>query len=234
MPSSPHPDQAPSAGGAAPGPRFPDWERIEHDFRAGILSVREIAVAHSISHTAINKRAKRDGWERDLTAKIHAKAEAEVSKRAVSKEVSKEARATERQIVEANAEAIVSVRMGHRTDIGRARSLVMRQLQELELQTDRPELFEEIEQLLATRQEGEDLSPTARAKLQEALSRATSLSSRSSIMRSLAESLRTVITLEREAWGIKVDAPEPPGQGLAAISTADLQAMRAMLKGGTA
>ena len=42
----------------------PDWERIEFDYRAGLLSSREIASAGGVSHTAINKRAKRLGWAR--------------------------------------------------------------------------------------------------------------------------------------------------------------------------
>lgn len=45
-------------------PAGTDWERIEADFRAGLLSTREIASAAGVSHTAINKRAKRDGWTR--------------------------------------------------------------------------------------------------------------------------------------------------------------------------
>ena len=47
-----------------------DWERIEYDYRAGILSVREISEARGVSHTAVNKKAKQLGWERDLKAKI--------------------------------------------------------------------------------------------------------------------------------------------------------------------
>ena len=42
----------------------PDWERIELDYRAGVKTLRQIADEHGISHGAINKRAKRDGWER--------------------------------------------------------------------------------------------------------------------------------------------------------------------------
>lgn len=42
-----------------------DWERIELDYRAGILSVREIAEARGVSHTAIYKKAKTLGWERE-------------------------------------------------------------------------------------------------------------------------------------------------------------------------
>ena len=52
--------------------KTPDWEKIEKLFRAGVLSVREIAAAHSVSHTAINKRAKAEGWVKDLKAKIKA------------------------------------------------------------------------------------------------------------------------------------------------------------------
>ncbi|MDE1971093.1 MAG: hypothetical protein KGI50_06000 [Patescibacteria group bacterium] len=40
------------------GKKAPDWERIEADYRAGVLSVREIAEPYSISHQAIAKRAK--------------------------------------------------------------------------------------------------------------------------------------------------------------------------------
>jgi len=68
----------------------PDWEAIESAYRAGLMSIREIASQHGITHGAINKREKRDGWERDLKAKIKAKADALVSKCEVSKQVSTE------------------------------------------------------------------------------------------------------------------------------------------------
>jgi transposase len=41
-----------------------DWAAIERDFREGVMSVREIAKWHGVSHTAINKKAKAEGWER--------------------------------------------------------------------------------------------------------------------------------------------------------------------------
>lgn len=41
-----------------------DWEAIERDYRAGVLSLREIAIPNGITEGAIRKRAKRDGWER--------------------------------------------------------------------------------------------------------------------------------------------------------------------------
>ena len=114
-----------------------DWERIELDYRAGIKTLRQIADENSITHGAINKRAKRDGWERDLSQKIKAKAEALVSKTLVSNEVSKERRIAERDVVDAGANAIVEVRLGQRRDIQRSRTLSMALMEELEAMVGR-------------------------------------------------------------------------------------------------
>lgn len=58
---------APAAKKKAAGVAAPDWERIEMDYRAGIKTLRQIADENGITHGAVNKRAKRDGWERDLS-----------------------------------------------------------------------------------------------------------------------------------------------------------------------
>lgn len=207
MPAIPEtPDQAPSAGGAAPGPRSPDWECIELDYRAGIKTLRQIAEAHGITEGAIRKRAKRDEWTRDLSGRIQDKAEQLVRKEAVRSEVRTERTASEREVVDANARAVADVKLAQRTHIQRASTVAMSLLAELEEQTTHPELFEEIEQVLATQAKGEALTPAARTKLQDGMSKAMSLSSRSSTMRSLAESLRILITLERQAYGIRDEA----------------------------
>lgn len=200
-------DQAPGAGGAAPGASrpAPEWGRIELDYRAGIKSLRQIADEQGISEGAIRKRAKRDGWTRDLSCRIQDKADQLVRNELVRSEVRTERAATERQVVEINAQAVADVRLAHRQDIQRSRSLCMSLLEELQLQTTRPELFEEIEKALAAREDGVALPVATRAKLQEGLTKAMSLSGRSSTMRSLAESLRVLVGLEREAWGIKSD-----------------------------
>jgi hypothetical protein len=41
-----------------------DWKGIEADYRAGVMSIREIARWYGISDTAIHKKAGTDGWER--------------------------------------------------------------------------------------------------------------------------------------------------------------------------
>lgn len=174
----------------------PYWERIEQLFRAGLLSVREIASACGVSHTAINKRAKAEGWERDLKAKIKAKADSLVSKREVSSKVSTETLATERGIVEANAEVIADIRMAHRTDIGRSRRLANKMLDELESLTDNRELFEELGELMR------DPDDKGFDRRNELYGKVISLGGRSKTMKELAETLKTLVLLERQAYDL--------------------------------
>ena len=114
------------------GVSAPDWEKIEVDYRAGIKTLRQIADENGVSHPAITKRAKRDDWSRDLSAKIQAKADALVTKELVTREVTKESLVTERNIVDANARAIADVRLAHRKDIARAKGIANSLLDELE------------------------------------------------------------------------------------------------------
>jgi hypothetical protein len=114
--------------------RILDWEGIERDYRAGILSVREIAKAHNITHRAIIKKAERLAWSRDLAAKIKAKADELVSIREVSSSVSN--LVTTKQIIDTNAQAIADIRLAHRKDIREVRELLAAQFKELESATE--------------------------------------------------------------------------------------------------
>lgn len=173
-----------------------DWERIEQLFRAGLLSVREIAAACGVSHTAINKRSKAEGWDRDLNAKIKAKADSLVSKREVSTKVSTETLATERGIVEANAEVIADIRMAHRGDISRGRRLTNKLLDELEGLTDNRHLFEELGELMR------DPDDNGFDKRNDLYGKVISLPGRSKTMKEMAETLKTLVALERQAYDL--------------------------------
>ena len=69
------------SGKAAPGQPRPavDWEKIEGDYRAGVKTLRASAAENGISEALIRKRAKREGWERDLTEKIRKATRAAIS-----------------------------------------------------------------------------------------------------------------------------------------------------------
>lgn len=174
----------------------PDWEAIESAYRAGLLSIREIASQHGITHGAINKRAKRDGWERDLNAKIKAKADALVSKREVSRVVSTEAATNERILIEANAEVIANVRMEHRGDIRRARELTNLLFDELSAECADVAALEQLGELM--------FSPDdkGRDRMNEIYQKVISMPSRVKSLKDLSDSLKNLIGLERQAYGI--------------------------------
>lgn len=185
-----------------------DWERIENEYRAGLLSVREIAANHGVSHVAIGKRAKRDSWERDLNARIRAKADALVTSATVTREVTAERAVTDRAIIEANAEVIANVRLAHRKDIGRARTLAMDLLNELEIQTTHRELIDKLGEMLSSGDSG------ISDKMLNAYHAITSLPGRTKTMKDLGDTLHKLIGLEREAYNIgdaKVTPPPAPG-----------------------
>lgn len=190
----------------------PDWERIEVDYRAGVKTLRQIADENGISHGAINKRAKRDSWERDLSAKIQAKADALVSKAEVSSKVSRETLATEREVIDANAQAIVQVRLAHRTDIGRSRSIVMAMMAELEAScgAENAELLASLGDMMRSPDE------YGRDKLNDLYQAVVSLPGRAKTMKDLAASLVSLIDKEREAFSIGEKGKggdEAPGSG---------------------
>lgn len=175
-----------------------DWEALELQYRAGIRSLKDIGREFNVSDAAIVKRAKRDGWERDLKAKIQAKADAKVSASLVSAEVRAQTKVAERIVVEANAEAVANVRLAHRVDIQRGRRLVLKLLAELEQQTDQvPELQELGEMMRKDDDKGQD-------RLNDIYRAVISLPERTKTMKALAEALRILVSLEREAFGIGV------------------------------
>ena len=45
---------------------LPDWPAIEPEYRAGLLSIKDIADHHFVSDSGLRKHAKANGWTRDL------------------------------------------------------------------------------------------------------------------------------------------------------------------------
>jgi len=103
----------------------PDWQQIELDYRAGIKTLRQIAQENGISHVAIDKRAKRQEWTRDLSVRIQARSEDLVNRSEVNKEVNKtENLLTERKVVNGASRIIADLRMEQRKAISRNCTLV--------------------------------------------------------------------------------------------------------------
>ncbi|HHG9971256.1 TPA: hypothetical protein ACPZLC_004274, partial [Yersinia enterocolitica] len=177
----------------------PDWEAIESAYRAGLMSIREIASQHGITHGAINKRAKRDGWERDLKAKIKAKADALVSKREVSTQVSTGKALSERILIEANAEVIANVRMEHRGDIRRAREITNALFDELGAECADIEALRKLGELMLQPDEN------GRDRLNEVYQSIIALPERVKAVKALSDAMKNLIGLERQAYDIGDD-----------------------------
>lgn len=173
-----------------------DWEAIESAYRAGVMSIREIASQYEITHQAISKRAKKEGWERDLKAKVKARAENLVAKREVASLVATEKAISERQLIEANAEVIANVRMEHRGDIRRARELTNNLFDELSAEcADVPALRKLGELMFSPDDNGRD-------KLNEIYHSIISLPERVKSAKALSETLKNLVGLERQAYGL--------------------------------
>ncbi len=174
----------------------PDWEAIESAYRAGVMSLREIASQHGISDTAIRKRAKKEGWSRDLAAKIQAKADDLVRRREVRTKVRTENATSERELIEANAEVIANVRMEHRGDIRRARTLANALFDELEAECADVEALRALGQIMLEPDEN------GRDRLNELYHAIISMPERVKSMKALSETLKNLIGLERQAYSM--------------------------------
>ena len=179
-----------------------DWESVERDYSAGLLSLREIGDKHGVTEGAIRKRAKKEEWIRDLTAKIAKKSDDLVCKEMVRSEVRSEKIISEKEIIEVNAQAIVNIKLAHRSDIRKSKRIVNALFDELELTTDNRELFEQLGELL--RQESE----SGQDKLNDIYKKCISMPQRIDGVKKLTDALKTMIGLEREAYDIQ-STPTP-------------------------
>lgn len=197
-----------------------DWESIERDYRAGVLSIREVAKLHEVSDTAIRKKAKASGWERDLSQKVAEKVRSEL----VRSEVRTADPQTEREIVEVAAATVVQVVRGHRGRIRQGNELVELLTKQLIDVAGKRDQFEEDIALETTG----DKSPERYSRLMKAVS----LSSHASIAVNLAAATKTWIGLERQAFNIKDETGVPDDGPIADKSSVTAEeAYRRMIDG---
>ncbi len=62
-----------------------DWEACERDFRTGKFTLRELEAKHNVSYAQIGRRAKKDGWVKDLRDVIKAATDAALLHESVTK-----------------------------------------------------------------------------------------------------------------------------------------------------
>lgn len=140
-----------------------DWPRIELEYLAGEDSIREIADRHEISDAAIRKRAKKEGWVREVRTPLR-------------REPERAPPPPPRTDPEKEIDA------GEVADDGRA--LAARMLDELDIVTSRRGELEDI--IIAATDDDDDDSR------RDAMMKALSLPSRANTLKTIALALKTL------------------------------------------
>ncbi len=175
-----------------------DWEAIERHYRAGLLSLYEIGRQCGVTEGGIRKKAKLQGWERDLSARVAEKVRADLVR---TENASRPE--TEQSIVAEAAASVVQVIREHRVRIKQGLALVELLIKQLMDVVGRREEFE-MDIAIET---AADRQPDRRNRL----FRAVSLEKHANIAMSLALATKTWVTLERQAFGLAVvEAPAAP------------------------
>lgn len=194
-----------------------DWEAVEREYRAGQLSVKEIARQHGCTDTGITKRAKKHGWARDLTEKVRQEVKARMAREdarvaagglpSLPPPRANHAQTAEAQTVDAAADRGVLVLMEQRTFLGRMSDLAGRQLDELDaITTKRGELVALIEEATLS-----DKTPQRR----NAMMRAVEVPGRIAALKDLSMVAKNLIPLGRQAFGL--DDAKAAGETLAEL-----------------
>lgn len=205
-----------------------DWEAIERDFRAGILTSRQIAAKYgNVSHAGVGARARKYGWEKDLSAKVANRVKSALVAIGVSagaacgnegesgnsgnsgnggaatgKESAPERQAREERTVEEAARGVVQVVRSHRKDVAKASGIVLTLMAQLAEAADyRETLRDMIEDETAG-----DRSPNRRI----AMLKAVSIPAHAGTIRDLSTAMHKLIALERQAFNIaELTTPDP-------------------------
>jgi hypothetical protein len=190
-----------------------DWEAVERDYRTGQFTDRELGARYGVSHTAIQKRAKKHEWQKDLAGAVRVATQAklvehEVSKVAssavakqVAKQVAKAIPATT-EVVAAMAEVRSGVEIRHRDDLRAIRDVALAMLAELQQTGEHSDTLDQIAEMLG----GSDDEKPDENKLRQALQRAISLPSRITGIKALADTLTKLIDAERVTF--RLDDPD--------------------------
>lgn len=182
-----------------------DWPALGLDYRSGVKSMRLLSREYGISTARIGQVAAEREWSRDLAVRIKARTQAKLDRSVLDSKLDAETHASEDQVIEANAQIQTGTILRHRADIRRARKVAVTLLEELEIATADNALLGELGKLMR--------SPDANGidKLAEVYKKIIAFPSRVDVMRKLADTLKTLVGLEREAFGI--DSKEAEGTG---------------------
>lgn len=175
-----------------------DWEAVRVDYCAGQMSIREIARKHDVAESYIRRRAKENGWERDLSGKVQERVRSKlvrtVERTPNAQEEVRTTKRTDAEIIEAAAETAVQVVQIHRRDVRHGRSICAALFAELQDTSANRELIAEC----IDSETQDDLSPTRRNQMMKAIS----LPTRARAMLDLSAAMKNLVAVERQAFSL--------------------------------
>ena len=122
----------------------PDWEAIERAYRAGLLSIRAIADKFGSNEGTIRSRAKKHGWQRDLTEQVRTATQGKLSRTASRSGVTQDDMREDAEIIEEASDAAASVVLAHRSGLAQWRGIANKlcvALAEMEVTEDNHDKF---------------------------------------------------------------------------------------------
>jgi hypothetical protein len=185
-----------------------NWSLIDGAWRAGILSIRSIADEYTkltgkpVSPSGIRKHYTELGVARDLTSRINARAQELVNIELVHELVHTETVISEDEIVDINAQQHKVIILTERRDVARVRRILMQLLDDLEDQVMNRELYENLGEIMQSPDRSDH------DKLNDFYLRVISFPGRVKNMKKLADSLKTLVDLERRIYKLDEKASE--------------------------
>lgn len=183
---------------ANPNPRI-DWEVVHLEYRANVLSTRQIADRHGITEGAIRKRAKRDAWVRDLSNEVRDVAEDMVRKSeamAASPVRTGPRTIPERETIMASASAIVEQKLRTRKQLGKSQLVFDDLIGELAGINANLDDLRALGELLRSPDDFDQ------DKAIDALNRATSLPSRFAMLKTATDAMKNIQAVSRLEYGL--------------------------------
>ena len=171
-----------------------DWEAIEAEYRSGTISNSELGRKYDVSEGAIRKRAKAQGWTKDLTEKVQTAVRDKLVRAEVREVNARTSSRTDAEIIEAAAETAVQVVQIHRRDVRNGRTICAALFAELQDTSANRELIAEC----IESETQDDLSPTRRNQMMKAVS----LPTRARAMLDLSAAMKNLVAVERQAFNL--------------------------------
>lgn len=103
-----------------------DWELIEREYRTGRFSLAQLEARHGVNRSNISRRAKKYGWQKDLTERVRERTQEKITRATLSPEAQAAYDQDDEQVVEQAASENAAVVRGHRKTLERWRGITER------------------------------------------------------------------------------------------------------------